>query len=137
MTAISSAHIEGFLNWRLKQNVAPKTAIVDIKTLNVVFHRAERYAVILKNPVMAVELPKRYRVSGRCSHQGISRVLLEQHRWRARKAAGTRGRGWQAKAAEVTQLQQVRRLEEDGLPVGSSRRVANSLGYTLYYTKRG
>ena len=58
ITAITAAHIEGFLSWRLNQNVAPKTAIVDIKTLNVVFHRAERYAVILKNPVTAVELPK-------------------------------------------------------------------------------
>ncbi|MGO8931977.1 MAG: tyrosine-type recombinase/integrase [Limisphaerales bacterium] len=58
MTAITSAHIEGFLSWRQKQNLAPKTAIVDIKTLNIVFHRAERYGVILKNPVMAVALPK-------------------------------------------------------------------------------
>lgn len=58
MTAITSAHIEGFLSERLKGNVAPKTAIVDIKTLNAAFHRAERYAVILKNPVPAVELPK-------------------------------------------------------------------------------
>jgi integrase len=31
---------------------------VDIKTLNVAFRRAERYAVILKNPVMAVDRPK-------------------------------------------------------------------------------
>jgi integrase len=58
MTGISSAHIEGFLNSRLIEGVAPKTAIVDIRTLNVVFHRAERYGVILKNPVTAVELPK-------------------------------------------------------------------------------
>ncbi|MCX6924757.1 MAG: site-specific integrase [Verrucomicrobia bacterium] len=58
MTAITSAHIEGFLSARLKEGVAPKTAIVDIKTLSSAFHRAERYAVILKNPVLAVELPK-------------------------------------------------------------------------------
>jgi integrase len=58
MTAITSAHIEGFLSWRLKQNVAPNTARADIKMLNVVFHRAERYGVILKNPVTAVDLPK-------------------------------------------------------------------------------
>src|ERR1017187_3246846 len=58
MTAITSAHIEGFLSWRLKQNVAPNTASVDIKTLSIAFHRAERYGVILKNPVTAVDPPK-------------------------------------------------------------------------------
>ena len=58
VTSINSQHIEGFLNARLKDGVAPKTAVVDIKTLNVAFNRAERYSVILKNPVTAVELPK-------------------------------------------------------------------------------
>ena len=29
-----------------------------MKTLSSAFHRAERYGVILKNPVTAVELPK-------------------------------------------------------------------------------
>ena len=57
MTAISSAHIEEFLSKRLADGVAPKTAIVDVKTLNAAFHRAERYGAILKNPVTAVELP--------------------------------------------------------------------------------
>ena len=58
ITSISSSHIDGFLNARLKDGVAPKTASVDIKTLNVAFNRAERYSVILKNPVTAVDLPK-------------------------------------------------------------------------------
>lgn len=58
VTSISSSHIESFLNARLSEKVAPKTAAVDIKTLNVAFHRAEKYSVILKNPVPAVELPK-------------------------------------------------------------------------------
>jgi integrase len=58
VTSISSSHVESFLNARLKRGVAPKTALVDIKTLNVAFNRAERYSVILKNPVTAVELPK-------------------------------------------------------------------------------
>lgn len=58
ITSISSSHIESFLTARLKDGVAPKTAAVDIKTLNVGFNRAERYSVILKNPVTAVELPK-------------------------------------------------------------------------------
>ena len=58
VTSITSLHIESFLNARLKDKVAPKTASVDIKTLNAAFNRAERYSVILKNPVTAVELPK-------------------------------------------------------------------------------
>jgi integrase len=58
ITGIAPSHIEGFLNSRRKEGVAPKTAIVDIKTLNIAFRRAERYGVILKNPVQAVELPK-------------------------------------------------------------------------------
>ncbi len=58
ITSVSSSHIEDFLNSRLKDGVAPKTAVVDIKTLNVALHRAERYSVILKNPVTAVEMPK-------------------------------------------------------------------------------
>jgi integrase len=58
ITAIASAHIEGFLSWRLKQGVAPTTAKVDVKILSGAFHRAERYAIILKNPVTAVDQPK-------------------------------------------------------------------------------
>lgn len=58
VTSITSSHIEGFLNARLKDGVASKTAGVDIKTLSAAFNRAERYSVILKNPVTAVELPK-------------------------------------------------------------------------------
>lgn len=58
VTSVSSSHIENFLNARLKDGVASKTVSVDIKTLNAAFHRAERYSVILKNPVTAVELPK-------------------------------------------------------------------------------
>jgi integrase len=58
MTAITSSHIDGFLSWRVRQGVAPKTAIVDLKTLSTAFNRAERYGVILKNPILAVELPK-------------------------------------------------------------------------------
>ena len=58
ITSITSSHIEDFLNARLEEKVAPKTAVVDIKTLNDAFHRADRYSVILKNPVTAVELPK-------------------------------------------------------------------------------
>ena len=58
VTSISSSHIESFLNARLKDGVASKTVSVDIKTLSAAFNRAERYSVILKNPVTPVELPK-------------------------------------------------------------------------------
>ena len=58
VTSVSSSHIEGFLTARLSTKVAPKTAAVDIKTLSAAFNRAERYSIILKNPVTAVELPK-------------------------------------------------------------------------------
>jgi integrase len=50
--------VEGFLNSRLKAGVAPKTAIVDLKTINVAFRRAENYGIIFKNPVVAVRPPK-------------------------------------------------------------------------------
>jgi integrase len=37
---------------------APKTAIIDLKTLKVAFRRAENYGIILKSPVGAVQLPR-------------------------------------------------------------------------------
>jgi len=58
VTSISSSHIESFLNARIKSGVASKTASVDLKTLNTAFDRAERYSVILKNPVSAVDRPR-------------------------------------------------------------------------------
>jgi len=58
ITSVTPKDIESFLNSRLNNGAAPKTAIVDIKTLNSAFRRAEAYGVILKNPVPAVRLPK-------------------------------------------------------------------------------
>ena len=58
ITLITPRDAEGFLNARLKAGVAPKTAIVDLKTINIAFRRAENYGVILKNPVAAVQPPK-------------------------------------------------------------------------------
>jgi integrase len=49
---------EGFLNSRLKAGVAPKTAIVDLKTINIAFRRAENYGIIPKNPIAAVRPPR-------------------------------------------------------------------------------
>ncbi len=58
VTSVTPREIDSFLNWRLKSGVAPKTAIVDLKTLNTAFRQAEAYGTILKNPVAAVRLPK-------------------------------------------------------------------------------
>jgi integrase len=58
ITAVTPKDIEDFLTARLNSGVAPKTAIVDLKTLNTAFRRAEAYGTILKNPVAAVRPPK-------------------------------------------------------------------------------
>lgn len=58
VTTVSSKDVEEFLTARLESGVAPKTAIVDLKTLNTAFRRAEAYGIILKNPVSAVRPPK-------------------------------------------------------------------------------
>jgi integrase len=58
ITGVTSAHLDAFLTERLKAGIAPKTAIVDMKTLQSAFRRAEMYGMILKNPVVAVQLPK-------------------------------------------------------------------------------
>ena len=58
VTAVTAQEVENFLNQRLTSGMAPKTAIVDLKTLNTAFRRAEAYGVILKNPVSAVRPPK-------------------------------------------------------------------------------
>lgn len=58
ITSVTPKEIDDFLTCRLKSGVAPKTAIIDLKTLNTAFRRAEAYGIILKNPVPAVRLPK-------------------------------------------------------------------------------
>jgi integrase len=58
VSSITPKEIEEFLTWRLKSGAAPKTAIVDLKTLNTAFRRAEAYGIILKNPVAAIRPPK-------------------------------------------------------------------------------
>ena len=56
--AVVARDVQGFLNARLKANIAPKTVVVDIKTLNTAFNAARRSGIIQSNPVEAVELPK-------------------------------------------------------------------------------
>ena len=58
ISSITSRDVEAFLNSRLKTGVAPKTAIVDLKIINIVFHKADKFGDIDKNPVAAVRLPK-------------------------------------------------------------------------------
>jgi site-specific recombinase XerD len=58
INGLTPAHIQNFLDNRLRDGAAPKTAIVDIKTLGTAFNRAEALMLILKNPVKAIELPK-------------------------------------------------------------------------------
>jgi integrase len=58
ITTVTPRHVEEFMNARLKEGMAPKTVIVDLKTLNTAFRRAEAYGTILKNPVAAVRPPK-------------------------------------------------------------------------------
>lgn len=66
ITSVTPKLIEGYLNWRLKSGMAPKTVIVDLKTLNTAFRRAEVYGIILKNPVAAIRPPK-----AECSERGV------------------------------------------------------------------
>ncbi|HEY3860863.1 MAG TPA: tyrosine-type recombinase/integrase [Verrucomicrobiae bacterium] len=58
VTAVTPKDVEDFLTSRLEGGVAPKTAIVDLKTLNTAFRRAEAFGTILKNPVSAIRPPK-------------------------------------------------------------------------------
>jgi len=58
ITSVTPKNIEDFLNQRLSSGIAPKTAIIDLKTLNTAFSRAESYGMILKNPLAPVRRPK-------------------------------------------------------------------------------
>jgi integrase len=58
VSAVTPKDVEDFLTSRLNAGVAPKTAIVDLKTLNTAFRRAEAFGTILKNPVSAIRPPK-------------------------------------------------------------------------------
>ncbi len=76
ITSVTPKDIDAFVNARLDSGVAPKTAIIDLKTLNTAFRRAEQYGIILKNPVAAVRPPK-LRSSERevFSHEDVQKVL--------------------------------------------------------------
>jgi hypothetical protein len=46
ITSITPRDVEGFLNSRMKLGLASKTVIIDLKTINIAFRRAENYDVI-------------------------------------------------------------------------------------------
>ena len=58
ISSITSRDVETFLNSRLAAKVAPKTAIVDLKIINIVFRKADKFGDIDKKPVAAVRLPR-------------------------------------------------------------------------------
>ncbi len=58
ISTLTARHIEEFLESRLKSGVAPKTAVVDLKTLSTALRRAETHQLIPKNPVPLVQLPR-------------------------------------------------------------------------------
>jgi integrase len=57
LSGIASQDIQSFLGARLKAGCAPKTVVVDAKTLNTAFNRAKREGILQFNPVEAVDLP--------------------------------------------------------------------------------
>lgn len=58
LRGLSPKHIEQFLRRRLDSGVAPKTAIIDVKTISCALRRAESFNYLDKNPAPAVRLPK-------------------------------------------------------------------------------
>lgn len=58
VNSVTPKDVDAFLTGRLKSGAAPKTAIVDLKTLNTAFRRALNYGIILHNPVAAVRPPR-------------------------------------------------------------------------------
>lgn len=76
VTAVTPKDIESFLNCRLESGVAPQTAIIDLKTLNTAFRRADAYGIIVKNPVAAVRPPKTDRSEREVfTHEEVQKIL--------------------------------------------------------------
>jgi integrase len=58
LRALTPRHIERFMVARQDAGVAPKTLIVDVKTLSAALGRAQRFGYLDLNPVPAVRLPR-------------------------------------------------------------------------------
>ena len=77
LAGLTPRHIEGFLKSRMDAGLAPKTVIVDVKTLRSAFNRAERLGIILKNPVLAVELPAESSSErGLFTHEQVEQLII-------------------------------------------------------------
>jgi integrase len=58
LSGVAPRDIQGFLNARIKAGCAPKTVVVDAKTLGTAFNRAKREGILQANPVEAIDLPQ-------------------------------------------------------------------------------
>lgn len=57
LTALTSQDVGRFLDQRLKQGVAPRTAVLDLKIVRTALNAARRQGLIPTNPAEAVDLP--------------------------------------------------------------------------------
>jgi len=57
LTALSSRDVEGFLNARTKEGLAPRTLLLDAKIIRTALNAARRQGIIPTNPAEAVDLP--------------------------------------------------------------------------------
>ncbi len=58
ITALTARDVDAFLNARLKDGMAPRTAVLDVKIIRTALNAARRQGLIPTNPAEAVELPK-------------------------------------------------------------------------------
>lgn len=58
LTSLTGRDVDAFLNHRLKQGVAPRTANLDVKIIRATLNDARRKGLIPTNPAEAVELPE-------------------------------------------------------------------------------
>lgn len=58
LTSLTVRDVDAFLDGRLKQGMAPRTAIVDVMILRAALNAARRKGLITTNPAEAVELPE-------------------------------------------------------------------------------
>lgn len=58
LTTLTARDVDTFLDARMKQGVAPRTAILDVKVIRTALNDARRKGLIPTNPAEAVELPE-------------------------------------------------------------------------------
>ncbi len=82
ITFLTPKHVDGFLNKRLNAGVAPKTASVDLKTLRGAFNHAEKFGIILKNPVNALDLPEEVSMEREIfTHEEVGKLVLTGYKF--------------------------------------------------------